>query len=71
MSCNCITEVNEVLATRNTKLVIPIIFGSGPQRLMIETERLETGRGKAKACGMFSTYCPFCGVRHEEQSDAA
>jgi hypothetical protein len=68
MSCNCIQEVNEVLATRNTRLAVPIMFGGGPDRLLVETEQVERGRGKPKACSMFTTYCPFCGVLHAEPS---
>lgn len=65
MACDCIEAVNEMLASRNTRLALPILFDGGPQRLLIETEQIERGRGKAKASGMFSTFCPFCGDRHD------
>ncbi|KAA0684566.1 hypothetical protein DTW90_36110 [Neorhizobium sp. P12A] len=71
MTCNCIETVNEKLATRNTRLVLPIVFrpvGSPdmPDKVMVCTEQVEKGRGKEKAVGMFSTYCPFRGVKYAE-----
>lgn len=66
MTCNCIDIVNEKLATRNTRLVQAMCF-DGTAPLMIETEQIEKGRGKAKACGMFPTFCPFCGVKINDQ----
>ncbi|CAD7023301.1 hypothetical protein REJC140_00160 [Pseudorhizobium endolithicum] len=68
MTCTCIETVNEKLAERNTRLTLPLVFGrkpGEPERLMIVTEQIETGRGKAKAVGMFATCCPFCGVKYE------
>lgn len=70
--CDCIKIVNEKLATRNTRLTIPWVFTPAgrppaPETVMIETEQVETGRGKAKAVGMFPTYCPFCGVKYEAE----
>jgi len=72
MTCSCIETVNEKLAERNTRLTIPIVFGKSnlsADRLMIVTEQIETGRGKAKATGIFASFCPFCGVKYE--GDAA
>jgi hypothetical protein len=72
MNCTCIETVNEKLATRNTRLTLPLVFGrkdGDPERLMIVTEQVETGRGKAKAVGVFATCCPFCGEKYE--GDAA
>lgn len=67
-SCNCIAEVDAKLAERNTRIMQPIILrmpGEDPRapRPMIVTEQIETGRGKKKACGMFATFCPFCGIK--------
>jgi hypothetical protein len=36
---------------------------------MIETERIEKGRGKQKASTTFCSYCPFCGEKYEEKSE--
>jgi predicted Zn-ribbon and HTH transcriptional regulator len=70
MTCTCIETVNEKLKERNTRLEIPIMlrFKGEPRqddRVIIRTEQVETGRGKAKAVAMFPTYCPFCGVVHD------
>lgn len=63
MTCNCIETVDAMLAERNTRLTQPIVFSDNQApRLMIVTEQIESGRGKKKACGMFATFCPFCGV---------
>ena len=70
MACNCIEIVDEKLKERNTKLEIPIIlrFKGEPardQRVLIKTEQIQTGRGKAKSVAMFPTYCPFCGAEYD------
>lgn len=68
MACDCITTVDTMLAERNTRIMLPIVLMSGhTPRPMIVTEQIETGRGKKKACGMFATFCPFCGVRYDPQ----
>jgi hypothetical protein len=72
MTCNCIEVVNERLAEMNTRLKEPMfLIGrlTGEQdktrRLFIETEQIETGRGKQKAVSMFTAACPFCGEKYE------
>lgn len=58
----CFDKIDEMLAERNTRLEFPIMLGSDQTALpMVRTEQIETGRGKKKACGMFATFCPFCG----------
>jgi hypothetical protein len=69
MACNCVAEVDAMLASRNTRLTQALVFtqrGNNPN-LMLETEQIETGRGKKKAVGMFLTFCPFCGVRYDPE----
>lgn len=62
-ACDCTYEVDTMLAERNTRLMRPLIFGGDDVfRPMIVTEQIERGRGKKKACGMFASFCPFCGV---------
>lgn len=62
-ACDCIARADEMLAKRNTRIVIPIMLGTDQTtRPLIETEQIEKGRGKQKACAMFASFCPFCGV---------
>lgn len=68
MACTCIETVNQKLASRNTRLVSTIVFTKpGGEYPLIRTEQVESGRGKAKACSMLPTFCPFCGVRYREE----
>lgn len=70
MTCNCIDIVDAKLAERNTRIMLPIIFGGDQTpRPMIVTEQIEKGRGKKKAVGMFATFCPFCGVAYHNDSE--
>lgn len=63
MTHKCFDDVDALLAERKTRLTFPIMLGGDQTPLpMIVTEQIETGRGKKKACGMFATFCPFCGV---------
>ena len=69
--CDCIETVNAKLAQHNTRLREPMLLmsrGAGDQdqarRLFIETEQIETGRGKPKAMAMFTSRCPFCGEEY-------
>lgn len=66
MTCNCIETANEKLATRNTRLSQAWKIGTETEDegLMLETEQIETGRGKTKAVAVFLTYCPFCGQKY-------
>jgi hypothetical protein len=67
MACNCVTEINEMLAERNTRLSqawVMAKFADGNPNLMVQTEQIETGRGKKKAATMFINFCPFCGTKY-------
>lgn len=67
MACDCIAIVDAKLAERNTRIMLPIMLGADQTaRPMIVTDQIETGRGKQKACGMFATYCPFCGASYSK-----
>jgi hypothetical protein len=69
MTCNCIDTVNEKLASRNTRLTQALVFGDCQHDgLMLETEQVETGRGKQKAVSMFLTFCPFCGTKYAAEA---
>lgn len=69
MSCNCADEVDAKLAERNTRLTRALMFSKQGREnnpdLMLQTEQIETGRGKQKAISMFITFCPFCGVEYD------
>lgn len=68
MACNCLHMVNEKLASRNTRLVSIVVFTKpGGEYPLIGSEQIETGRGKAKACAVQPTYCPFCGVKYNAE----
>lgn len=75
MACNCMEDVNAKLATRNTRLTQAIVFNKAGREnnpdLMLQTEQIETGRGKAKAVSMFISYCPFCGAEYDPPRAAA
>jgi hypothetical protein len=67
--CNCLAVVDAMLAARNTRIHQPLLINSdcsaARTKPMIVTEQVEKGRGKAKACCMLATFCPFCGVKLE------
>lgn len=69
MSCNCADEVDAKLAERNTRLSRALMFSKQGREnnpdLMLQTEQIETGRGKQKAVSMFISFCPFCGVKYD------
>lgn len=64
--CNCIQDINEKLASRNTRLTEALVFGNrSAPTIMLQTEVIEKKRG-AKAVGVFLSYCPFCGEKYPE-----
>jgi hypothetical protein len=70
MPCNCADTIDDKLKDRNTRLTRAIVFSQrhpDNPNLMIVTEQIESGRGKKKACGMFASFCPFCGTRYEPE----
>lgn len=76
MACNCIDVINEKMIVHNTRILEPMLLAdrsTGKQdtarRVFIETEQIAHGRGKLKARSIFSTFCPFCGVRHEPMAE--
>lgn len=68
MACGCIKIVDEKLAERNTRIMLPIMLGADQTaRPMIVTDQIERGRGKKKAIGMFATFCPWCGKAYADE----
>jgi hypothetical protein len=73
--CNCIEEVNEILAPHNTVLdqISLINMKTGTVRHSLHVATSKIGRGKQKAKLMTVTFCPFCGerVNRSEEPEAA
>ena len=68
-TCDCIETVDKMLSDRNTRIMLPIMFGADQTpRPMIVTDQIQSGRGKPKAVGMFATFCPFCGVKYGQEA---
>lgn len=54
--CECIKEVNKLLADHNAELVLPLF---GNQRPFVQTAKVETSK-RGKPPLMQATFCPFC-----------
>lgn len=67
-NCDCIEKVDDYLGKKNTRITQALVLDPNSQSpgVMIETEQVETGRGKPKAVGMFASHCPFCGMKYGE-----
>lgn len=74
--CKCIDKVNQGLVDNgsNGMLYLPLMiqFDTGKtgasERVAVQVDQRETGRGKKKAPTLFATYCPFCGVKYPERA---
>ncbi|MBB3453939.1 redox-regulated HSP33 family molecular chaperone [Rhizobium sp. BK313] len=72
MTCTCVETINEKLKEHNTRLTQAwVLGGTTHPGLMLQTDQIETGRGKPKAVAMFLTYCPFCGTKYAADEVAA
>lgn len=65
MSHDCAAKINELLKPRNTQLA-PIIVVSSREYIQLQTCKLD-GKAKGKALTLFATYCPFCGVKLNQE----
>lgn len=72
--CDCMTRVNEKLASRNTRLAVSFCLSSdlseADAMLMIQTEKLDKGL-RTKPTSVIPTFCPFCGVKYPRKDDPA
>jgi hypothetical protein len=67
--CNCIQQVNKILAQHNTVLATELAFNfkTGKSRVVLPlpTCKIDTKiRGQAKR--VFAAYCPVCGKKLEK-----
>lgn len=69
MACDCYEKANKALGDHNTKIASYFTLDDNRVRRTwpIETVQLEKGRGKAKAMGLFASFCPLCGVSLRQQ----
>ena len=67
--CNCIVELNKKLIERNTRIVIPITFGSNLSLMggpIIKTEKIDSKK-RVGPVNVLASYCPFCGNKYDEE----
>lgn len=71
--CNCIEEINTLLADRNSKLATTIRFGSKPGEpsvlVTIQCDKINT-RAKGRPPAIVPSFCPFCGISFAPSSPA-
>lgn len=69
MSCECVETINEKLKPYNTRLTQAMMLQEcAHPGLMLQTDQIESGRGKKKAVSIFLSYCPFCGNKYAQLS---
>jgi hypothetical protein len=61
--CDCLSDAAARLRELNTS-VVTTLFAS-PERVVLRTDQIQSGRGKAKAAALIATCCPFCGLRYQ------
>jgi hypothetical protein len=64
--CDCIETVNAELARHNTCISVPLM---GPARPFVTTTKVDERR-RGRPTLMFATFCPFCGTKYEDATDA-
>jgi hypothetical protein len=60
----CFKLVNQDLEKYNTVLVTDLLQAN---RIFVATERIKNLRDGKRAKQVIATYCPFCGVRLDDQ----
>ncbi len=68
MSCNCIDNMEPLLAEHNTRLVVTFGFPRDDRpafvRPKLSTEKIEPRKRVGPVIAV-PTFCPFCGERYE------
>ena len=62
--CDCITDVNRLLAEHNGRLVCTYNLTSGRDYPKLEVEKADR-KNRKKPPLMIPTFCPFCGERYK------
>lgn len=74
MACNCLNEMDALLAEHNTKLGVTMGFprdGKPAYSLPhIHTEKVEKRQRKGPALAI-PTFCPFCGTKYVAEPEGA
>lgn len=66
--CDCIAEMNTILAENNGGLVTTLF--ANPERVCVEVYQLKTGRGTKKPPRVLATFCPMCGAHYPQPQEA-
>lgn len=62
--CNCIDKVNEALKPHKKALDTALTFGG---KVFLRAATVTVPGGKATSSGLVVDYCPFCGVKWEQE----
>lgn len=65
--CDCIANVNKLLADHNGRLVCTYNLSNGRDYPKLEMEKADS-KNRKKPPLMIPTYCPFCGKRYEPEA---
>lgn len=70
--CDCMTKVNESLATRNTRLASGFMLtkdlGGMDCLPLLAVEKVDK-RVRKRPTSVIPTYCPFCGEKYPREGD--
>lgn len=71
MACDCISEMDELLAEHNTRLAVQFLFRErgSVARPVVASERVQTGRGTKKPVTVVPNFCPFCGLKYPSKRE--
>lgn len=67
MTCVCVETVDAELVKHNSRLHLPMfVMGGSKPKPFVETIKLDEKK-RGKPVKMFATFCPFCGVKYEDE----